>query len=50
MWALVEEPSNWYDYFSRLSGFPDLFGKVFLITFKFFLFDFSSTFMQDQSK
>ena len=33
--ALVEELSNCYDYFLRLSGFPDLFGKVFLITFKF---------------
>ena len=32
--ALSEELSNCYDYYSRLSGFPDLFGKIFLITFK----------------
>ena len=33
--ALVEKLSNCCDYFSRLSGFPDLFGKEFLVTFKF---------------
>ena len=33
--ALVEELSNCYENFSRFSGSPDLFGKVFLITFKF---------------
>ena len=39
MCTLVEELSNFYDYFSRLSGFPDLFGKVF---------DFSGTFSHEQ--
>ena len=29
MCKLLEELSNCYDYFSRLSGFPDLFTKVF---------------------
>ena len=33
--TLVEKLSNCCDYFSRLSGFPDLSGEVFLITFKF---------------
>ena len=33
--TLVEELSNCHDYFLRLSRFPDLFGKVFLIAFKF---------------
>ena len=33
--TLVEELSKCYDYFFRLSGLPDLFDKVFLITFKF---------------
>ena len=35
MYLLVEEFSNCFDYFLRLSGpsrFPDLFGKVVLIT------------------
>ena len=27
-------------------GFPDLFGKIFLITFKFSQFDFSTTFFE----
>ena len=35
MCTLVEELSNCYKNFSRLSGFPDVFDKVFLITFKF---------------
>ena len=30
-----------------LSGFPDLFGKVFLISFKFFWLDFSTVFCED---
>ena len=34
MCTLVGELSDWYDYFLRLSGFSDLFGKVFLVTFK----------------
>ena len=29
----VEELSNCYEYFLRLSGLPDLFGKLFLVTF-----------------
>ena len=45
MYILVEELSSCYDYFLRLSGFPDLFGKVFLITFKF---GFPTTFLQEQ--
>ena len=38
MYLLVEEFSNCFDYFLRLSGpsrCPDLFGKVVLITLKF---------------
>ena len=35
MCRLAEEPSNCYDYFLRLSRFPNLFGKVFLISFNF---------------
>ena len=35
MCMLVEELSYCYDYFLRLSGFLNLFGKIFLITFKF---------------
>ena len=35
MGTLVEEHSNYYGYFLRLSGFPDLSGKVYLITSKF---------------
>ena len=27
--TLVEELSNSYDYFLMLSGFPDIFGKLF---------------------
>ena len=38
------------DYFSRLAGFPHLFVKVFLITFKFSLFESSTTFLQEQCK
>ena len=48
MCTLVEELSNCYDYFLRLSGFPDLFGKLFLITFNFSLFDFSTIFLQEK--
>ena len=50
MCTLVKEISNWYDCFLRLSGFPDLFGKVFLITFKFSLFESSATFLQEQEQ
>ena len=32
--TLVEKLSNCCDYILRLSGFPDLSGKVLLITFK----------------
>ena len=35
MGTLIEKLSNCCDYFLRLSGFPDLSGKVFLITFQF---------------
>ena len=50
MYTLVEELSKCYDYFLRLSGFPDLFGKVFLITLKFSLFASSTSFLQEQCK
>ena len=42
--TLVEKISNCCNYFSRLSGFLDLSGKVFLITFKFSQLDFSTMF------
>ena len=48
MYALVEELINCYDYFPGLSGFPDLFGKLFLIIFKFSLFESSTTLLQDK--
>ena len=35
MHTLVGERYNLCNHFLRLSGFPDLFGKVFLTTFKF---------------
>ena len=38
------EQLNSYDYVFRLSGFSDLYGKVFLITFKFSYLDFSMIF------
>ena len=47
-YTYVEELSNCYDYFLRLSGFPHLFGKVFFITFKFSLFESSTAFLQGQ--
>ena len=34
--TLTEKLWNYCDYFSRLLEFPDLSGKVFLITYKFF--------------
>ena len=51
MCTLIEELSQllWL-FFFRLSGFPDLFFKVFLITFKFSFFDFSTTFLQEHCK
>ena len=49
MYTLVEELSNCSEYSLRLSGFPDLFGEVFLITFKF-SFDFSTIFVQEHCK
>ena len=36
--------------FWRFSRFPDLFDKVFLITFKFFQLDFSTIFRKDNVK
>ena len=50
MHTLVEELFSCYDYFMKLLGFPDLFGKVFLTTFKFSQFDFLTTFLQEQRK
>ena len=44
MGTLVEKLSNCYNYFLRLSGFPDLSGKVFLIPFKFSELDYSTKF------
>ena len=35
MCILVQGLSKCYDYFLRFSGFLGLFGKVFMITFKF---------------
>ena len=40
--TLVGELSNCYDYFFRLLEFPDLFGKVFLITSELFQLDFQT--------
>ena len=42
--TLVEKLLNCSDYFSRLSAFPDLHEKVFLIIFKFFELDCSTIF------
>ena len=50
MCTLIEEFSNGYEYFLKLLGFTDLFGKVFLITFKFSQLDFSTTFCQNNKK
>ena len=38
---------NCCTYFLRLSGFPDLSGKVFLITFKFSELDYSTMFRKN---
>ena len=46
----VKELSNSSDDFLRLSGFSDLFGKVFLITFKFSFFEVLTTFLLEQCK
>ena len=45
-----EELSNCYDYFLKVAGFLNLFGKVIMITFKFSQCDFSTTLLQEQSK
>ena len=50
MCTLVEELSKCYDYFLRLLGFPDLLGKILLITFMLSLIDFSTTFLKEQCK
>ena len=50
MCTLVEVFSSCYDNFLTLSKFPDLFGKVFLITFKFSFLDFSTFFSEEQCK
>ena len=46
--TLAEKPSNCCDYFFRLSGFPDIFDKVFLITFKFSSLDHSTMFCKSK--
>ena len=38
--TLFEELSKSYDYLLKLSGFPNLFVKLFLITLKFCYIDF----------
>ena len=40
----LEKCLNFSNYFLRLSGFPDLSGKAFLITFKFSKLDYSIIF------
>ena len=42
--TLVEKLSNCCDYFLRVSRFPDLSGKVFLVTFKFSYVEYSTMF------
>ena len=44
MGTLVEQLSNCCDYFLRLSGFPNLSGKMCLITFKFSKLEYSTIF------
>ena len=46
MYTLVEELCNCVDYFLRLSGFPDLFGKLILVTFPYLNLELS--FLQEQ--
>ena len=46
MGTFVEELSNCCDYFLRLSGFPNLSGKVCLITFKFSYLNFQQYFAE----
>ena len=50
MCTLAEELSNWCEYFLKLSGFLDLFGKVFLIVFKFSLFESLLLFCNSNAK
>ena len=50
MCSVVEVLSNYFDYYLRLLGFPDLFGKVSLITFKFSIFEFPTTLLQKKHK
>ena len=40
----IREPFNYYDNFLKLSGFADLFDKVFMINFKFSLLENSTFF------
>ena len=42
--TFVEKHSNCLEYFLRLSGFPDLSGEIFLITFKLSYLDYLTTF------
>ena len=44
MGTLIEKVLNCGDYFLRLSAFPDLPDKVFLISFKFSLLDYATMF------
>ena len=47
MGALVEKLSKCCDYFLMLSGYPERSAEVFLITFKFSLFDYSTIFRKN---
>ena len=48
MCIVVEGHSHCHDYFFRLSGFPDLLRKVYLMCFEFSLFVFLIAFLQEQ--
>ena len=50
MWTFVEEISNSYNHNLRISRFPELIHKIFLITFKLSHTDFSNTFFARANK
>ena len=50
MCLLVGQLSNCYHYFLRVSEFPGLFAKVFLISLKFPQLDFKRVFLQNLCK
>ena len=50
MGTLVEKLSNCYNYFLRLSEFPDLSGKVFFIFYKLSKLDYSTIFQNSNEK